>query len=211
MLLSGGIDSTTTARDRQEPRASSPTRSPSTTASGTASSSMRPAGGARHRRRQTRRGHDRPARSSAGRADRRHRRPQGPRESTRWPRTFRSPTCRRATRSSSRYALAWAEVLECATSSSASTPSTTAAIPIAGRSTSRRSSAWPTWPRKPGVEGHQRMIIHTPLIQLTKAEIIRQGLELGVDYSLTSLLRSLAQRRGLRSVRLLRVTAQGLP
>ena len=39
---------------------------------------------------------------------------------------------------------------------------------------------------KAGVEGHQRMIIHTPLIQMTKAEIIRQGLALGVDYSLTS-------------------------
>jgi 7-cyano-7-deazaguanine synthase len=30
-----------------------------------------------------------------------------------------------------------------------------------------------------------RLEIHTPLIDLSKAEIIRQGLELGVDYSLT--------------------------
>ena len=37
-----------------------------------------------------------------------------------------------------------------------------------------------------GVEGTQRLRIHTPLIELTKAEIIRRGLELGVDYSLTS-------------------------
>jgi len=37
-----------------------------------------------------------------------------------------------------------------------------------------------------GVEGRQRLKIHTPLISLTKAEIIRKGLELGVDYSLTS-------------------------
>jgi 7-cyano-7-deazaguanine synthase len=36
-----------------------------------------------------------------------------------------------------------------------------------------------------GVEGRQRLTIHTPLIRLTKAEIIRQGLGLGVDYSLT--------------------------
>ncbi|MCC2639098.1 MAG: queC [Moraxellaceae bacterium] len=35
-----------------------------------------------------------------------------------------------------------------------------------------------------GVEGH-RMHIHTPLIALSKAEIIRTGLRLGVDYSLT--------------------------
>jgi len=35
-----------------------------------------------------------------------------------------------------------------------------------------------------GVEGHA-LRIHTPLIHLTKAEIIRRGLELGVDYALT--------------------------
>jgi 7-cyano-7-deazaguanine synthase len=38
---------------------------------------------------------------------------------------------------------------------------------------------------KAGVEGHQRLKIHTPLIHLTKAQIIERGLELGVDYSLT--------------------------
>lgn len=36
-----------------------------------------------------------------------------------------------------------------------------------------------------GVEGRQRLQIHTPLIELSKAQIIRLGLELGVDYSLT--------------------------
>jgi 7-cyano-7-deazaguanine synthase len=36
-----------------------------------------------------------------------------------------------------------------------------------------------------GVEGTQRLQIHTPLINLTKAETIARGLELGVDYSLT--------------------------
>jgi 7-cyano-7-deazaguanine synthase len=39
---------------------------------------------------------------------------------------------------------------------------------------------------KAGVEGAQRLRIHTPLIQLTKAQIIRRGIELGVDYALTS-------------------------
>src|SRR6185312_2890885 len=38
---------------------------------------------------------------------------------------------------------------------------------------------------KAGVEGQQRLKIHTPLITLTKAQIIRRGLDLGVDYSLT--------------------------
>jgi 7-cyano-7-deazaguanine synthase len=36
-----------------------------------------------------------------------------------------------------------------------------------------------------GVEGRQRLTIHTPLIRLSKAEIVRRGLELGVDFSLT--------------------------
>lgn len=36
-----------------------------------------------------------------------------------------------------------------------------------------------------GVEGRQRLTIHTPLIHMTKAEIIRTGLALGVDYGLT--------------------------
>jgi 7-cyano-7-deazaguanine synthase len=38
---------------------------------------------------------------------------------------------------------------------------------------------------KAGIEGTLRFKIHTPLIQLTKAEIIRRGVELGVDYGLT--------------------------
>jgi 7-cyano-7-deazaguanine synthase len=38
---------------------------------------------------------------------------------------------------------------------------------------------------KAGVEG-QQLTIHTPLITLTKAEIIATGLALGVDYGLTS-------------------------
>lgn len=38
---------------------------------------------------------------------------------------------------------------------------------------------------KAGVEGKSSFHIRTPLITLTKAEIIKRGLELGVDYSLT--------------------------
>jgi 7-cyano-7-deazaguanine synthase len=37
---------------------------------------------------------------------------------------------------------------------------------------------------KAGVEGG-KMTIHTPLISLTKADIIRTGIELGVDYAMT--------------------------
>jgi 7-cyano-7-deazaguanine synthase len=38
---------------------------------------------------------------------------------------------------------------------------------------------------KAGVEKTMAFRIHTPLIQMTKAEIIRRGTELGVDYGLT--------------------------
>src|SRR6266581_4014435 len=39
---------------------------------------------------------------------------------------------------------------------------------------------------KAGVEGRQRLQIHTPLIALSKRDIIRTGLTLGLDYALTS-------------------------
>ncbi len=37
-----------------------------------------------------------------------------------------------------------------------------------------------------GVEGTHRLTIHTPLIDCTKAQIIKRGLALGVNYALTS-------------------------
>lgn len=39
---------------------------------------------------------------------------------------------------------------------------------------------------KAGVEGRQKLKIHTPLIALTKAQIVAKGLKLGVNYGLTS-------------------------
>ncbi len=38
---------------------------------------------------------------------------------------------------------------------------------------------------KSGTEKNNKITIHTPLIQLTKAEIIRKGLALGVNYGIT--------------------------
>jgi 7-cyano-7-deazaguanine synthase len=38
---------------------------------------------------------------------------------------------------------------------------------------------------KAGVEGHYQLQIHTPLSQMTKADIILKGIQLGVDYGLT--------------------------
>jgi len=40
-------------------------------------------------------------------------------------------------------------------------------------------------PTKAGVEERRRLAIHTPLIELSKAQIIERGLELGVDFALT--------------------------
>lgn len=40
---------------------------------------------------------------------------------------------------------------------------------------------------KSGMEGHQRLRSHTPFIPLSKAEIIRSGLSLEVDYGSTSI------------------------
>ncbi|MFG3389617.1 7-cyano-7-deazaguanine synthase QueC [Streptomyces rochei] len=37
-----------------------------------------------------------------------------------------------------------------------------------------------------GVEGTQSLKLHSPLISMSKADIVREGLRLGVDYSLTS-------------------------
>ena len=38
---------------------------------------------------------------------------------------------------------------------------------------------------KASVSGKQKFIIHTPLIEMSKAQIIQKGVELGVDFSLT--------------------------
>lgn len=39
---------------------------------------------------------------------------------------------------------------------------------------------------KAGVEGTQKLRIHAPLIKLSKADIVKTGMSLGVDYSITS-------------------------
>ena len=98
--------------------------------------------------------------------------------------TFRPPTCRRATPSFCRWRSAGPKCSRRPTSSSASTRSTIRAIPTAGRSSSARSNRWRRWRRAPASKA-ARFRIHTPLIDLTKAEIIRRGLALGLDYGLT--------------------------
>ena len=64
---------------------------------------------------------------------------------------------------------------------------------------------------KAGVEGSGRFTVHTPLISLTKGEIIRKGLSLGVDYSRTHSCYDPDPRRCcLRPLRLLPTPAEGI-
>ncbi len=64
---------------------------------------------------------------------------------------------------------------------------------------------------KAGVEG-ARCQVHTPLIKLTKAEIIRRGISLGVDYALThSCYDPTVRRPGLRRMRLLPAAVERFP
>jgi 7-cyano-7-deazaguanine synthase len=83
------------------------------------------------------------------------------------------------------YALAWAEVLE-----SSDVFIGVNALDYSGYPDCRPEyiSAYEQMANlatKAGVEGRQQLRIHTPLIELTKAQIIQRGLELGVDYSMT--------------------------
>jgi 7-cyano-7-deazaguanine synthase len=83
------------------------------------------------------------------------------------------------------FALAWAEVLE-----SSDIFIGVNALDYSGYPDCRPEylAAYETMARlatKAGVEGTAPVRIHAPLIDLTKAEIIRRGVELGVDFSMT--------------------------
>jgi 7-cyano-7-deazaguanine synthase len=84
------------------------------------------------------------------------------------------------------YALAWAEVL-----GSADLFIGVNALDYSGYPDCRPEfiAAYETMANlatKAGVSGTEKLKIHTPLIDLTKAQIIQKGLALGVDYSATS-------------------------
>lgn len=62
---------------------------------------------------------------------------------------------------------------------------------------------------KAGVEG-QRMRIHTPLMQMSKAEIVRSGINLGIDFSITvSCYQADAEGRACHRCDACRLRAQG--
>ena len=84
------------------------------------------------------------------------------------------------------YALAWAEVLEAADIFLGVNALDYSGYPDCRPEFIAAFTQLANLATKAAVEGRQRVTVHTPLIRLTKAEIIRTGLGLGVDYALTS-------------------------
>jgi 7-cyano-7-deazaguanine synthase len=84
------------------------------------------------------------------------------------------------------FALAWAEVLEAADIFAGMNAIDYSGYPDCRPEYIAAFEAMANLATKASVEGRLRVKIHTPLIALSKAEIIRRGLELGVDYGLTS-------------------------
>ena len=83
------------------------------------------------------------------------------------------------------FALAWAEVLEAEDVFIGVNAVDYSGYPDCRPAYIRAFQTMANLATKAGVEGKQRLTIHTPLIQLSKAQIVLKGKELGVDYSLT--------------------------
>ena len=83
------------------------------------------------------------------------------------------------------FALGWCEVLEAADIFIGVNAVDYSGYPDCRPEFIRAFEALANLATKAGVEGRSRFRIHTPLIALTKAEIIRRGIALGVDFGLT--------------------------
>ena len=83
------------------------------------------------------------------------------------------------------FALAWAEVLEASDIFLGINAVDYSGYPDCRPEFVRAFECLARLATKAGVEGTQELRIHAPLVDLTKAEIVRRGLELGVDYGLT--------------------------
>lgn len=84
------------------------------------------------------------------------------------------------------FALAWAEVLEASDIFAGMNAIDYSGYPDCRPEFIEAFERMANLATKAGVEGRVRTKIHTPLIRWSKAEIIRHGLSLGVDYSLTT-------------------------
>ena len=83
------------------------------------------------------------------------------------------------------FALAWAEVLNAADIFIGVNAVDYSGYPDCRPEFIRAFESLANLATKTGVEGSMQFRIHTPLIKMTKADIIRTGIRLGVDYSLT--------------------------
>jgi 7-cyano-7-deazaguanine synthase len=83
------------------------------------------------------------------------------------------------------YALAWAEVLEASDIFIGVNAIDYSGYPDCRREYIEAFERMANLATKAGVEGRTRIRIHTPLVQMIKADIIRRGVELGIDYTMT--------------------------
>jgi 7-cyano-7-deazaguanine synthase len=83
------------------------------------------------------------------------------------------------------FALAWAEVLEASDIFIGVNALDYSGYPDCRPEYISAYEAMANLATRAGVEGTTKIKIHTPLIELTKAQIIQRGIELGVDYGLT--------------------------
>ena len=83
------------------------------------------------------------------------------------------------------YALAWAEVLESSDIFIGVNAIDYSGYPDCRPEYTEAFERMANLATKAGVEGITKIRIRTPLIHLTKARIIKKGVELGIDYSLT--------------------------
>ena len=84
------------------------------------------------------------------------------------------------------FALAWAETLEAADIFIGVNALDYSGYPDCRPEYIRAFEAMANLATRAAVEGRTRVQIHAPLIRLSKADIVRRGMQLGVDYSLTS-------------------------
>ena len=84
------------------------------------------------------------------------------------------------------FALAWAEVLKCHDIFIGVNALDYSGYPDCRPEYVAAFEAMANLATKAGVEDGQRLRIHAPLIEMSKADIIRRGLALGVEYGLTS-------------------------
>ena len=83
------------------------------------------------------------------------------------------------------FALAWAEVLECSDIFIGVNAIDYSGYPDCRPEFIEAFERMANLATKAGVEGRTAIRIHTPLIQLSKADIVRLGAEVGVDFALT--------------------------